>query len=231
MARSVVYDFHLHTVLSDGDLLPTELIRRCIVNGYGALALADHCGLGTMARVLAEASQDCALVRRHWQFEAYPAVELTHVPVGAVAELAAEAKALGAALVVVHGESPVEPVDPGTNLAAATCRDVDILAHPGLITPETAKAAREHGVFIEVTSRQGHGMANGHVVGVCLAAGAAMVVDSDCHAPKDILTPGWAEHVARCAGVPEDLLEGVLIENPLAVLARARENTARVGSP
>jgi histidinol phosphatase-like PHP family hydrolase len=229
MPHSVVYDFHMHTVLSDGDLVPTELIRRCIANGYGGMVTADHCGAGMMERVLVEGERDCALVREHWGFEAYAGVELTHVPASSVSELAARAKACGAALVVVHGESPVEPVDPGTNLAAASCPDVDILAHPGLLTPEAAAAARDNGVFIEVTARQGHGMANGHVVRAALEAGAGMVVNSDAHSPRDILTPQWAEHVARCAGLPEELLETVLIANPQTLLGRARENLAKGG--
>ena len=225
----VVYDFHMHTVLSDGDLVPTELIRRCIVNGYAGMAIADHCAAGMMARVIAEGGEDCALAREQWGFEVYPGVELTHVPAAAIAELAARAKEGGAVVVVVHGESPVEPVEPGTNLAAATCADVDVLAHPGMLTPETAAAARENGVYVEVTARQGHAMANGHVVRVCLAAGASMVVDSDGHAPRDILTPQWALHVAKCAGVPDDMLETVLSGNPQALIARARARVAKVG--
>ena len=227
MASDVVYDFHLHTFLSDGVLLPIELIRRCIVNGYGAMAVADHAGPSTMERILREASRDCALARDQWGFEAYPGVELTHVPAATIHELAAQARELGAAVVVVHGESPVEPVEPGTNLAAATCPDVDILAHPGLITQDTAAAARETGVFIEVTSRRGHSMANGHVVQTALAAGAPMIINSDTHAPGDILTPRHAEHVARCAGIPEDLLQAVLQDNPVAVLQRMRERSTR----
>jgi putative hydrolase len=221
MSPSVVYDFHMHTFLSDGVLLPIELIRRCIVNGYAGMAIADHTSASTMERVLTEVARDCALAREYWGLEVVPATELTHVPAGSVAKLAAQAKAAGAALVVVHGESPVEPVEPGTNLAAASCPDVDILAHPGLITPETAQAAKENGVYIEITSRQGHGMANGHVVRVALAAGAELVVNSDTHRPDDILTAKWAEHVARCAGLPEELLPRVLLENPRALLKRA----------
>lgn len=229
MPPSHVYDFHLHTFLSDGALLPIELIRRCIARQYGGLVLADHVGAGTMARVIAETEPDCALARSHWGFEAYAGVELTHVPAAAVAELAGRAGELGAALVIVHGESPVEPVEPGTNLAAARCADVDILAHPGLLSPEAARAARDNDVFIELTSRRGHAMANGHVVQVALDAGAAMLVNSDTHAPDDILTPAWAEHVARCAGVPEDMLQAVLVENAQRALARARDNAARRG--
>ncbi len=226
MPLSQVYDFHTHTVLSDGDLTAVELIRRCIVNGYGGLVITDHAGVGTLERVITEVGRDCALARQYWGFEAYAGVELTHVPASAVGELAARARACGAALVVVHGESPVEPVEPGTNLAAVSCPQVDILAHPGLLTPEEAAAAREMGVYVELTARQGHGMANGHVAQVGLAAGVRLLVNSDAHAPKDILTPAWAAHVVRCAGLPEELLEQVLGENARAVLQRAR---TRVG--
>ncbi len=222
MPQSVVYDFHMHSSLSDGVLLPIELLRRCIVKQYGGLTIADHAGPSTLERVVAEVARDCALAREYWGLEAYAGVELTHVPAASIASLAQQARAAGAALVVVHGESPVEPVEPGTNLAAARCPEVDILAHPGLLTLEAATAARDNNILIEVTARRGHGMANGHVVRVALAAGAAMLVNSDTHTPDDILTPQWAEHVARCAGMPEDLLETVLIDNATAMLARAR---------
>jgi exodeoxyribonuclease V alpha subunit len=33
----VVYDFHTHSILSDGELSPVELIRRAIVNDYKAI--------------------------------------------------------------------------------------------------------------------------------------------------------------------------------------------------
>ena len=51
----MVYDFHTHTTLSDGVLLPMELIRRCIVSGYAALGIADHSSASTMSRVIREA--------------------------------------------------------------------------------------------------------------------------------------------------------------------------------
>lgn len=222
-----VYDFHMHTTQSDGVLTPVELIRRCIVRRYGGMSISDHSGPGTLERFIRENAIDCGVAREYWNFEAYAGVELTHVPAASVAAIARQAKELGAALVVVHGESPVEPVDPGTNLAAASCPDVDILAHPGLLTPETAQAARENGVFIEVTARKGHCLSNGHVVATALQAGARLVVNSDAHAPDDILTPEWAEHVALCAGVPRELLEAVLIEHPAILLDRARANSRR----
>lgn len=202
--RLALYDYHTHTVLSDGVLCPVELLRRAIVKGYAALGIADHCGRGSLARIIAELAADCALAREYWGFPAFPGVELTHVPAGSIATLAAEAKAAGATHVVVHGESPVEPVEPGTNLAAAACKDVDILAHPGLLDDETAAAAAETGVFVEVTARGGHNVGNGRVVALARKHGARMILNSDSHAPRDLLTPDFARTVLLGAGLSDD---------------------------
>ena len=69
-------------------------------------------------------------------------------------------------MVVVHGESPVEPVEEGTNLAAVKSNYVDILAHPGHMTVEVAELAEKNKVFIEITTRRGHCITNAHVAEV-----------------------------------------------------------------
>ncbi len=199
-----LYDFHTHTTLSDGVLSPVELIRRAIVRGYTALGMSDHCGRGGLTRIIGEATADCALAAEYWDFPVFAGVELTHVPTRSIPRLAAEAKAAGAAYVVVHGESPVEPVEPGTNLAAASCPDVDILAHPGLLDDETALAAAANGVFVEVTARPGHNTGNGRVVTVARRHGARLILSSDSHAPGDLLTPDFAHTVLLGAGLSDD---------------------------
>ena len=215
-----LYDFHTHTFLSDGVLSPIELIRRAIVNGYAALGVADHCGAGTMARVIEETRSEAELALRYWNFRVFPGVELTHVPAASIGELAAEAKRLGAAHVVVHGESPVEPVEPGTNLAAVSCRDVDILAHPGLLTAEEARIAAETGVYIEVTAKDGHSLGNGRVYGLAREAGADCLLNSDTHLPSHLLTASLARTVALGAGVTEEELGLVLRANPERLIER-----------
>ena len=35
-------DLHTHSLFSDGELLPSELIRRAYITGYTALAITDH---------------------------------------------------------------------------------------------------------------------------------------------------------------------------------------------
>jgi putative hydrolase len=215
-----LYDFHTHTFLSDGALAPIELIRRAIVSGYTALGIADHASAGTMAMAIAAALRDCEVATKHWGFIAAAGVELTHVPATSIAELAAEAKRLGALYVVVHGESPVEPVEPGTDLAAARCADVDIIAHPGHISREAAEAAVANGIFLEVTARQGHSLTNGHVVGIGREVGAKFLVNSDGHDPGDLLTRRKAESVALGAGLNDDEVRRVLEDNPVELLRR-----------
>jgi len=219
-AGEPLYDFHTHTFLSDGVLSPIELIRRAIVKGYAALGIADHVGAATMERAISEVARDCELAVRHWNFRAFPGVELTHVPAASIAELAAEAKRMGATHVVVHGESPVEPVEPGTNLAAVRCRDVDILAHPGLLTEKEARLAARNRVFIEITAKEGHSLGNGRVYSVAQAAGAKCLLNSDTHLPDHLLTPSFARTVALGAGVGEDDLGSVLQQNPRTLIAR-----------
>lgn len=217
----MVYDFHTHTFLSDGVLSPIELIRRCVVAGYGALGIADHCGAGTMERLITEVRRDADLAARYWGFQVLAGVELTHVPAASIAELARRAKELGADHVVVHGETPVEPVEPGTNLAAAQCPEVDILAHPGLLSDEAAQAAAQTGVFIEITAKEGHSLGNGHVVRTALAAGAKLVLNSDTHLPGHILMPDFARRVVLAAGLPEADLDRVLLQHPQELIERA----------
>lgn len=216
----MAYDFHTHTFLSDGDLIPTELIRRAIVNGYEAMAITDHASSANLESLIEQVRRDCELAKSHWGFVVLPGVELTHCPASSIGGLAAQAKKLGAAIVVVHGETPVEPVEPGTNRAAVECPDVDILAHPGFITAEEAQTAAGHGVFLEITCRRGHSLTNGHVVRVARETGALLLVNTDAHAPSDLLNDSFARDVASGAGLSEQEVEQTLRANPQTLLSR-----------
>ncbi|MBI2861324.1 MAG: histidinol phosphate phosphatase domain-containing protein [Chloroflexi bacterium] len=215
---SMLYDFHSHTFLSDGELSPEELIRRAVVNGYDAIAITDHVGPSNCEAVVRELVLACDLMSRHYPIIALPGVELTHIPPEAIPETARLARRAGAQIVIVHGETIVEPVAIGTNLAAIRCPEVDILAHPGLLTQEEAELAAQRQVYIEISARRGHCLTNGHVVTVGRAAQASFVLDSDAHAPEDLLTAPLAERIVRGAGVAEQELHQVLVANPQALL-------------
>ena len=213
-----MYDFHTHTFLSDGVLSPTELIRRAVYVGYEVMAITDHVGPGNLEFILTALKKDCELAEKHWDIKVMPGVEITHTPKGDIDRLAKEARRLGAGIVNVHGETITEPVEPGTNMAAVSSNNVDILAHPGLITGEEASIAASNGVFLEVSGRKGHGLANGHVVKAATLAGAQLILDSDAHEPQDLMTREYAEKVAIGSGLSREQATYLLNTSPLILL-------------
>ncbi len=221
------FELHTHSTLSDGELLPTELVRRAQAAGVTAIAVTDHAGYENAAFVVETLLR---LVERSGfeGIEVFCGVEITHVPPGRILPLAEEIKAMGPVLVAVHGETMVEPVAPGTNRAAVEGAGlVDVLAHPGLITLDEARAAARNGVALEITSRRGHCLTNGHVWRTAREAGARVVVNSDAHEASDILDARGAERVLLGAGAPKEALDAVLFENPRAVLAAVRRKDSQ----
>lgn len=193
-------DFHSHTFFSDGALVPSEHVRRVEQMGYQAIAITDHAdssNIGILLPNLIRVAKDLNAVNRT---QLIVGVELTHVPPSLIAPLAAESRALGAQLIVVHGETPVEPVLPGTNRAALEA-DIDLLAHPGFITEEEAALAAQKGILLELSGRKGHSLTNGHVAQMAQKTGALLAINADAHAPGDFLSREMAEMVGLGAGL------------------------------
>lgn len=225
----MIYDFHTHSFHSDGVLSPIELIRRAVVQGYSAIAITDHVALGSLDRVIKEISEDCALARAYWDILAIPGVELTHVPIQAISEVAQKAKELGAWLVIVHGETPSEPVEKGTNRAAVQSPYVDILAHPGLITPEEAALAAKNNIFIELTARKGHSTTNAHVALVSQKVEAKLLVNSDAHSETDLLTLPLAKAILRQVGLGKQQYQQILDHNPTLLIEKVNRSASNSG--
>ena len=199
---SSLYDLHTHSLLSDGEMLPLELIRRMAVLGYTTVAITDHVDASNTISVIKSLDQ----VRESAKIfgvKLLCGVEITHVPPSQIADLAKSAKTSGADIVIVHGETPVEPVAAGTNHAACACSYVNVLAHPGLVTREDAVLAAKNGIALEITSRGGHNRTNGHVVLVARETACQIVVNSDAHAPHDLLDERAKFLVAKGAGLTD----------------------------
>lgn len=196
-------DLHTHTIFSDGVLVPAELARRARVKGYKAIAFTDHVDMSNLETVLERLVPACAEMAAGLGITLLPGVELTHLPPDLIAPAVARARKRGAKIVVVHGETLVEPVARGTNRAAIEA-GADILAHPGLISVEEARLAAARGVFLELTTRPGHALANGHVAAVARAAGARLLLNNDAHAPADLVSPEMAAKIAYGAGLDLD---------------------------
>lgn len=195
-------DLHTHSLLSDGALLPSELARRAEAVGYKAIAITDHCDASNMDFVIERIANVCGELKGVG-IPIVPGVELTHIPPQQIEQMVKKARALGARLVLVHGETIVEPVSSGTNRAAINA-GADILVHPGLISPEDARLAAEKSIYLEISARKGHSLCNGHVALTAKQFNASMVLNTDAHAPSDLISSEMAKKIVIGAGLTQE---------------------------
>jgi putative hydrolase len=218
----MMIDLHTHSFFSDGDLIPSELIRRFESLRYSAVAITDHADSSNLDFVIPRIVKVASFLNNSQTVKVIPGIELTHVPPELIEPLVFKARDLGASLVVVHGESIVEPVAPGTNRAGIEA-GADILAHPGLITDEDAELAAERGTLLEISGRSGHSFTNGHVAKAATKSGAGLILNSDTHSPENMMTEEFARKVIEGAGLPT---------NSFSVsLSNARRLLEKIGYP
>jgi len=196
-------DLHTHSLLSDGQYLPDELVRRCEMQGYSRLVITEHIGFSNAETVIPQVARMCRALRGKTPVRVKPGAEITHVPPELIARAVTLVRKAGAQIVLGHGETLVEPIASGTNRAFIEA-GVDVLAHPGLITREDAELAARKGVALEITPRRGHSLTNGHVCLAARATGAKLVFGSDGHGPGEYPTRAMAEKVALGAGLTPD---------------------------
>ncbi len=206
-----MYNLHCHSLLSDGELLPSEVAVRYMAQGFKTIAITDHADYSNIKSVIKAILEFTG----HWPSDSgirvLPGVELTHIPPSQFKPLAAFARKQGIKIIVGHGETPVEPVIKGTNQAALHS-DIDILAHPGFILDEDILLARKRGIFLEITTRKGHSQTNSYVVERSLKLGAKMVLNTDSHRPEDIISPEMIITHAREAGLNREHINGIYKE-------------------
>jgi len=211
-------DLHSHSLLSDGELLPTELIRRAEAIGYKAIAITDHVDSSNIDFVVPRIVSAIKKLKGFISIEAIPGAEITHVPPQIIPDLVKEARHLGAKIVVVHGETIVEPVAAGTNRAAIEA-NADIIAHPGIITTEDLLFAKEKGVTLEITSRKGHSLANGYVAKEAMRFGVPLCINTDAHSPSDLMTREVAFKILHASGIEEKRID-LIFENSKSIVEK-----------
>jgi putative hydrolase len=212
-------DLHTHTFFSDGELVPSELIRRAEAIGYKAIAITDHVDASNIDLVVPRIVSAIKQIRGYISIEVLPGAEITHAPPQSIPDLVKEARQLGAQIVVVHGETLVEPVAPGTNRAAIEA-ETDILAHPGLISEEDLLLAKEKGVTLEITSRKGHSLSNGYVAKEAMRYGVRLCLNTDSHSPSDLITEELALKILSGSGIEKSRIASVF-ENSKTIIEKA----------
>ncbi len=195
-------DLHMHSIFSDGVLIPSELVRRAEFAGLKGIGITDHGDLSNIDFIIPRLVEVAEELNRVVNIKVIPGIEITHVPPSLIGESAKKARSLGAKIIIVHGETIVEPVAPGTNSAALEA-DIDILAHPGLITEEEVLKAKERGIFLEISARKGHSLTNGHVGKLAKEIGAKLVINTDTHDPGDLIDINMAKQIVCGAGLTE----------------------------
>ncbi|MEW6681015.1 MAG: histidinol phosphate phosphatase domain-containing protein [bacterium] len=198
-------DLHTHTIFSDGELIPSEHVHRAYVKGIKVLGITDHVDASNIDFVVPRLVKVCEGLNKRFPIKVIPGCELTHVPPETIQELADYGRSLGAKIVVVHGESIMDTVPKGTNLAACSS-NIDILAHPGLITKEEVALAKKNGVFLEITARAIHAFTNGHVASLAKKQGANLVLNTDAHTSNEFIDLKTAEKIALGCSLSLSLL-------------------------
>lgn len=213
-------DLHTHTLLSDGELLPSEMVRRAEVIGYEAIALTDHVDHSNIDFVLPRIAHACKILNKFWKIRSIPGVEISHAPLEEIKPLVRFARKNGAKIVVVHGETISEPVIPGTNKHAieAGC---DILAHPGLIKEEDVGLARKNGVYLELTTRKNHSKTNRRLFKIASSIGAKLILNTDAHSVDDLISDAYAKRFLRNIGLT-DIEINAVFKNSKNLVKRLR---------
>lgn len=210
-------DLHMHSLFSDGELLPSELARRAVNLNHEVIAITDHVDYSNVEQIpqIQKAIDD---INTNWDIKVVLGAEVTHVPTESIDGVAKKAKELGAQIVVVHGETLNEPVIEGTNYAALNSEYVDILGHPGLITYEEAQIAKENNIYLEISARSGHCLGNGHVAKIASEIGNKLLVNTDTHSPDNLITFEKSYEIALGAGLSKKEAMRAIVDNPRELL-------------
>ena len=194
-----MFDAHLH---AGPDMLPAEAAALARQAGYRNIALLARCDRHTLPLQFPPLLRSCRDLALYGEGEALPGVELVHIPPPLMAEAIAEARALGAAVVAVHGELPGGTAPAGTNIAAIEAR-ADLVLHPGSLTSDAATLAAAHGVHLELSLCPRHALFNGHIARLALQHNAPLLTGSNARHPGELVTLPGRRAILRGAGLTE----------------------------
>jgi len=213
-------DFQMHSEWSDGSMSLVTLLEACRARGYSHAAITDHShGLriaGGMS--MAEAAAQRQEIERlnagnEGAFHLLQGVEANIARDGSLDLSAAECLTFEMVLAAPHSILRKAHDQTERMLAAVANPAVHVLAHPrGRISgsragvaadwPAVFAAAARAGVAIEIDGDPARQDLDHTLAAVAHAAGCLFALDSDAHAPSQLLYAETAIAHARLAGIP-----------------------------
>ena len=111
----IVIDLHTHSIFSDGVLIPSELVRRAESAGLTGIGITDHGDSSNIDFIIPRIVAIARELNRVMNVTVIPGIEITNVPPDFIEKTTGKARALGAKIIVVHGETLLDSVAPGTD--------------------------------------------------------------------------------------------------------------------
>jgi histidinol phosphatase-like PHP family hydrolase len=213
-------DFQMHSTFSDGDQTLDEIVRACMALGYTCAAITDHSyglpvarGMSMSAAARQHDEIDALNARYAGRFRMYKGVEANILPDGSL-DLSEEERRRFE-IVVASPHSGLRGASDQTErmVAAVSLPHVHILGHPrgrkfnsrpGVTAdwPRVFAAAARHGVAIEIDGSIERQDVDAGLAARALAAGCLIALDSDAHAPLELVFARMAIAHARLARIP-----------------------------
>jgi histidinol phosphatase-like PHP family hydrolase len=213
-------DFQMHSVFSDGDQTLDEIVRACMALGYTCAAITDHSyglpvarGMSMEAAARQHEEIDALNAQFAGRFRMYKGVEANILPDGSL-DLSEEERRRFE-IVVASPHSGLRSASDQTDrmIAAVSLPHVHILGHPRGrkfnarpgVTADWSRvfaAAARHGVAIEIDGSIERQDVDAGLAAQAVAAGCLIALDSDAHAPLELVFARMAIAHARLARIP-----------------------------
>jgi histidinol phosphatase-like PHP family hydrolase len=212
-------DLQMHTSWSDGSASVEEMVAAAGARGWEYCAITDHArGLAIAGglpahRVRAQQREIAALNRRGGPCRALAAIEANIAADGSVDLYADDGLRFDLAIAAPHSRLRTTEDQTTRLLGAIRMPGVHVLAHPrgrmagsraGLVAdwPAVFDAAAAHQVAVELDGDPARQDLDHTLAAVALRAGCVFALDSDAHAPDQLIYSETALAHARLAGIP-----------------------------
>jgi len=217
------FNFHTHTLYSDGECLASGIAEAAEASGLAAVAITDHgpeLSVGISPSKIPLMLQDIAEAREDANIPVLAGMEANVVNADGVIDLDDEVtKKLDILMIGLHtlGGASQEELARNYFLAVTNAmrrQKVDVVAHPfrlhdylaPYLSPEEreefVKLAAEKGIAIEINSK--YRVPDEELLRVCLQEGVKLSIGTDAHTAAEVGMVDWQMAVLKRIGAKEE---------------------------